>query len=264
MGSNMPPVIIDDSNWQKHVDEHAHLTRGHIARDYKRNPFCATPYTKPFDLELTPRSEWSARIKDRKARGQGLRALRRKYNMPSSDQGKTNFCWMHSVVNALRLDMLRANMPVVMLSAASAAAPCKNFQNVGGWSGEALQWLVEHGVCDIDHWPLNQISKSLWTADAQANAKLHCALEFYDLEQCNFDQKMTLLFNDISVSSGYNWWGHAIVAMEPVEIEPGHFGTIEWNSWTDTYGDLGEVTLAESKSTPDDAVALCSSTPSIN
>lgn len=249
-------LLIDDSNWQLFADAvPSGQGRGRVPRDYRRIPHGALPGAQPFILPEIPRSEWSERIKEMEATKSRLSDLMIQAGVPSLDQDGTNYCWCNGVVTAILGVRAVNNQPFVQLSPASVAAPVKNFRNDGGWGGEALEYIVEHGVAAASLWPPNAIDRRYWTAEAKANALLHRVTEWYDLRSRSFAQKMTCLLMRIPVPSGYNWWSHETCGIDPVEIEPGHFGSRERNSWGGSYGQDGYFVLAENKSTPDDAVA---------
>lgn len=251
----MPKLIIDDTNWMNHLQPQAGFSMGYAARDYTLEPFGQVEFAKPFDLPRIPRSQWSRLIKDKIAAGTRLSDIRNRAKLKSQDQDGTNYCWFHAVVSAMRLIRALNNQPEIGLSAASGAARIKNFRNYGGWSGEAVEWVVANGVNSVEEWPENAISRTYNTPENQAKAKTRIITEWYELRPRDFEALATCLLNNIPVAIGLNWWRHAICAMDLVEISPGKFGVDIWNSWRDSYGENGVATLTESRATPDDAVA---------
>ncbi len=147
------------------------------------------------------------------------------------------------------------NEVIVLLSPASVAAPIKGYRNQGGWGGEALEYIVAHGVAPVADWPANAINKQYDNAASQASRQRFTVTEWWDLAPRNFDQLMTCLLLRIPVPIGLNWWHHEVCAIDPVVLSPGKFGVRFRNSWGDGYGDQGFGVLTESKATPDDAVA---------
>lgn len=252
MGLRPGELLIDDSNYR--IQMPTKHGRGHIDRNYARVPYGALPGAKAFPIPVIPRSEWSARIKEREATGLLSERMLRK-GIPSLDQNGTNYCWTNGVVTAIYGIRVAQNLPHVDLSPASVAAPIKGYRNVGGWGGEALEYIIAKGIAPAKLWPANAISRQYDNAESQAARRDYIVTDWYELAPRNFDQKMTLLLLGIPVASGYNWWSHETCGIDPVEIEPGHYGSRERNSWGRGYGQEGFFVLAESKANADDAVA---------
>lgn len=229
--------------------------KGRIARDYSKQPFCSQQGSAPFDMPIIPRAEWPDRIADMERTKSRLSDLVLQAGIKSKNQASTNFCWINGVVTGVETIRCLAGLPYVPLSSASGACIIKNFRNQGGWGSEALEHLVQYGVCSEALWPNAAIDRKYLTEEAKAEALKYRCTEWYDLQPRNFDQLMTCLFNRIPVAIGLNWWGHEICAMDPVMPTPGKFGTNIRNSWGDDYGQNGFAVLSESKSTPDDACA---------
>lgn len=253
-------LLIDDSNWRKHVDapviDGVQMRKGHLPRDYATHPHGSLAFAPTLSIPLIPRSEWSARIKEREGRKMLLTDIRKAKPFPSLDQDGTNYCWANGVFSAVLFARAYANLPYVALSPASVAAPINNFQNEGGWGLWALKYMAENGFNTADEWPPNAINRKYYTEENKAKAKQRRVTEWFDLRPNNFDEKMTCLLLGMMVPSGYPWWSHEVCGIDPVEIEENHFGSREINSWGDRYGDRGEFVLSESKATADDQFAL--------
>lgn len=249
-------IVVDDHNVNSQLN--ALGGRGYEARNWQASPFGTLDYASPFDLPLIPRSEWPDRIEQMEKTKSRLSDIRRLNSLRSSNQANTPYCWMHGTVNAMRLARAAAGLPILNLSAASAAAPCKNFRARGGWSGEAVEWLSEHGINTWAEWPENAIDRRYYTEENKALAATRRVTEWYELSdrRTRFDELMTCLMLGFPVAVGYAWWGHLVCAVDPVVIAPGKFGARIWNSWGDNYGEDGEAVLSESKATPDDACVI--------
>ncbi|HEX5446793.1 MAG TPA: C1 family peptidase [Pirellulales bacterium] len=227
--------------------------RGYIARDRKRIPQASMPFSAKFNLPLIPRSEWDARIEEMEKTKTRLSDISDAQGIKSLNQQQTNYCWCNAVVGCVQLIRAKAGEPYVLLSAASVAAPVKGFSNVGGWGGEALSYIVKHGIASTEFWPANAISQQYQTPEEEANRKLHKVTEWLDLDEGNFDQVMTCLFNRMPVAAGLNWWGHEVMFCDPVKFGANDYGVRFRNSWDDSWGDHGFDTLHESKARPADA-----------
>jgi hypothetical protein len=264
-------LVISDENYLQHARQHLwdneEKARGRIARDLENEPFGSIPYTAPFSGPTIPRHEWPERIREMTMNKSRLSDIRRAANngkgIPSLNQGRTNYCWAHGPGSAMLLVRAKDNQPFVKLSPASVAAPIKGYRNQGGWGGQALQYIVEHGMASEATWPANSIDRSHFAGSREDAAK-HKVTEWLELARRNFDQLMTCLLRGEPVAIGLNWWRHEVCAVDPVEISPGRFGARIWNSWGDSYGTMGEAVLTESKATPDDAVAPQVISPSVD
>jgi hypothetical protein len=254
--------VVDDDNYRRLAPPQdiavggEWKTRGLIPRDFARVPHGSMPFAAKFDVPVIPRSEWVARIEEMERTRTRLSDVVDAAGLKSLDQNGTNYCWCNAVVTAIMTLRAAQNQPFVALSPASVAAPIKNFRNQGGWGGEALAYIVEHGVAAQEFWPANYWqSRKYETPATQANRALHKVAEWWDLVPQRFEQLMTCLFLRVPVPIGLNWWSHEVCAMDPVVLANGGFGVRIRNSWGDGYGDHGFAVLSESRATPDDAVA---------
>lgn len=225
----------------------------------------AMPRTRPYgslagcrafgaDFQTIPRHEWSARIKDMEKYKSRLSDL---ITWKAKDQNGTNYCWMFGVVGALETQRKVQGVPYVELSPASAAGPITGYQNVGGWGGDALEYLSQHGCCNAKLWPTCAINRNLMNDAVREDYKNHKVLEYWEGEDRNFDQIMTLAFMRFASPLGLDWWRHLVFGCDPVEIEPGRFGLRIRNSHSDNngakndHGVGGFMVLAEEKARGD-------------
>lgn len=230
------------------------LSKGRVPRDRAAVPTGSMPFARAFDLPIIPRSEWPDRIADMERTKSRLSDICTQAGIPPLNQNGTNYCWAHGPVTGLEIMRAVNGLPYVNLSAASVAAPIKNGANQGGWGGDALEYMVSHGVATAEFWPLNSRSMSLNSKpEVIASREKHKVTEWLDLSNRNFDQLMTCLLLRIPVAVGYNWWSHEVCAVDPV-YDGGKFQVRIRNSWGN-WGDNGYGLLSESKATPDDACA---------
>lgn len=247
-------MLIDDAAVGYEVATHG---KGYEARDWEKEPYGSNEFAKAFDLQVIPRSEWKERIQEMEAKKLRLSDVRRVHGLKSSNQGNTNYCWMHGVVNACRLRRAAMGLPYLDLSAASAAARRKGGANQGGWSSEAAGELAARGINLMSEWPANSRDVRQYdTAENRALAESRKLFEFTELASRSFDQLMTCVLLQLPVGIGLNWWGHLVCAMDGLVLESGGYGIRIWNSWADSWGDNGESVLTESKATPGDAIAV--------
>jgi len=276
----MAELIIDDENYRRKAAppsvDGAKMGMGLVPRDLKKNPYAGPDFA--FDavqMPLIPRSEWSDRIKEMEATKSRLSDLRRRGNsegglIPSLDQNGQGYCWAYSTGMALMMTRVVSNLPYVRLSPHAVACKIKGFRDEGGWCGLSYKFAIEHGYPDQKMWPQKSMSRSNDNEQTWANAAKYKAVEgYYDMsvavydQEMTFDQVMSCLLCRIPVISDFNWWGHSVCALDPVEVEKGSFGIRIINSWTDSWGDLGEAVLRGNKAIPDNAVAPRTSTVSL-
>jgi hypothetical protein len=180
-------------------------------------------------------------------------------------------CWAHSTTSAMTVLRAVMGLPYVPLSAFAVACVIKSFRDEGGWGALSAQFATERGIPSSQFWPMQSMSRSNDNPQTWENAKLHRVAEAWvDLQAEAYDRTLTrkqvasCLLSNIPVVVDYNWWGHSVCALDLVEINSGHFGVRIWNSWGDSWSDRGMGVLEESKAWPNGAVALRTTTPSIN
>jgi hypothetical protein len=166
----------------------------------------------------------------------------------------------------MELKALEAGCIHVPISAASVACKINGFVNQGGWGVDAMVYMAKYGVAEASVWPNTAISRTYDTAASDATRKRHIAYEWVQLTDNSFDELVTALLLGHPVAVGYNWWSHEVCAVAVVEVSPGVFAILIWNSWGD-WGDKNDLgipgftLLSKSKATPDDACMLRTRTP---
>lgn len=272
--------IIDHSNWKEemvYTDGSEVKGRGYVERDFKVNPvgcYENVPAMKDVNIQLYQPSDYSALCKSRVETKTRLSDIRMRGNfgkmIPSLDQGQVGYCWAHSSVGAVQILRAILNLAYVPLSAYAVAATIKNGRDEGGWGALSLEFIMKYGVPSQALWPQGDRNTHLWTPDCQANAALHKVTDgWVDLEAAVYDRTLskqqvcTLLLSRIPVVLDYNWWGHSVLGLDLVEIEPGDFGVLILNSWGDGWKDHGMAVLRGSQAWPDGAVAPTTVTASL-
>lgn len=264
MGLNPGEKVYDDLNL---MDAAPPSQSGYKPRDYTAEPYGSLPFAAAFPAELEiDRSNWSAAIRqatEAKAMlsqfwiSQGLHALH---------QQQTSMCWCFAVVSAMLAWRAKMGLPYAKLSPASAAAPCENFRDNGGWSTNAVRWIAEHGISIEELWGSSQTKndRRLWTPEVQADALTRRITEWFDVRPRNLRQQISCGILGLPVAVGYNRLGHAICQLDALEIEPGSFGIRlidnygESNGWCDRNG---MYVMRENVAAADDAIAPRAITP---
>lgn len=165
-------------------------------------------------------------------------------------------CWNHSATMCAIMVRAVMNQPYVRLSAYMIGCLIKNYRDEGGWGAAALDFICKNGVASVETWPEKSASRSNDTPEMRKEAlKYRCSEAWVDLGDAVYsrnlteDQAMTCLLNRIPLIGDFNWWGHSVCILDPVEVEPGSFGKRMINSWTDSWGDMGESILQGGKAT---------------
>lgn len=228
----------------------------------------------PSEMKLIPKSEWSARIKERKEQKATGRDLRNRMadgkKHKSLDQNGQGYCWAYSVTSTVMFANAVAHKPYQRLSAHAVACKIKGFRDQGGWCGLSaafvrgkLQGFENYsGIPTTNEWPEKSMSRSYDKPETWEAAKQNTITEdWVDLTKPVYDQNLTfemvatcLLLGEFCAVD-FNWWSHSVMALDLVEIEPGSFGLDILNSWTDGWGDEGIGTLRGSKAIMDGAIS---------
>lgn len=255
--------IIDDSNYRRLVGDGfsggEQMGRGYVERDYRENPFGS--YAPTFDSsQLIPRSDWAPMIEEMERTKSTLTDVHTYYKVPVTNQKRTNYCWCYGVVGAIMTARAVAGLKTVHLSAGATAARIKNYQNVGGWGGQAIEGIAKMGVPTIKHWPEGVIDRSLDTPEMRAESELYKHLKFTELPQQSFDSLVSQLLRRIPTTMALMWWGHLVFGLRPVVIGRNEFGIEIMNSWDRTWENEGKQILSESRATPHEAISVLSTT----
>ncbi len=252
--------IVDDSNWK------AELTLGENITGLKGGfgltpaPANATEGMKAFGAEVAtiPRSEWSDRIKELKAKQLNISAVQ---NWKCDNQGSFPTCWAAGTCQAMATARVMAMglKHYVRYSAMSLAVPISGGRS-GGWEAEAVKYATQHGVVDSDLWGYTDPSRKDGDPAIQANREKHKALETYVCR--GFDEFATALLLGFPCTVSYNWWSHVVMLTDLVEIERGSYGFLIRNNWGDGYGDKNEyghggyAVFREGRGTPGGGLAI--------
>lgn len=276
--------------------------KGAIPRPYDLHPVGSYRAAPPAQITLIPRNEWPDRIREKVANKSQLSDIRRNAldgkPIPSLDQNGKGYCWYHSVTMCNIMKRAQQGQPYVRLSAFMGACLIKNYKDEGGWAALALDFMEKNGTPSVEFWPEKSMSRSNDTPAMRENAKLHIvtgswadlAAAQYD-RNLSFDQSMTCLLSNDPNAEDFNWWGHSVCILDAVlmpaalrlhlmgatpdfasldlhneqdmQVMAEAFGKRGINSWTDSWGNLGEFVLSGKKMMSDGAVSLTSSMPSV-
>lgn len=249
-------TVIDSRTASRFIEPPEGLSKGYTVRDYNAHPYGKVSYAKPRTAKVYDRAEWPERIKAMKAAGSSLQDIWKYRKLPILNQQQTNYCWINGVIGAYHAMRAASGLPFRYFSPASVGARIKNFRNVGGWGGEAIEGINRFGINTIDIWPANAIDRRYDTAEAREASKLESVLEWDEIRPQSFDELFSSLLDGFACPVGHAWWGHLVCHLVPVQLGRNDFGTIFANSWGDDWEDEGFGVMHEEKATPDEANAL--------
>lgn len=266
-------VIGDDSEGFEPPDG---MRMGLIPRDYDEHPVGCYGSAPPYSIDDMPLIDWAVMpemIREMETKKSRLSDIRRRGNngqpIPSLDQNGQGYCWAYSTTSCVQLLRAVANMPYVPLSAHSVACVIKNFRDQGGWGAASLDFYTTRGCVPQSLWPAKSMSRQ-WNTEAnwQAAKEFRVTEGWVDLQPAVYSRDMsaqqvaTCLLNRLPVIGDFNWWGHSVCVMDLVDVypsraanDPRRYGTRILNSWRDSWGDLGEGVLKDSKAWPDGGAA---------
>lgn len=247
--------VIDDSTPPSKLYPHG-MGRGLDLRDRpNRDGYGYGDAADPFNSDLLiPEHEWQGRIEEKEEQKSNVSNLLKSNGIKPKNQKQVPYCWIFCVTRAVEIRRFQTGAPFVSLSPASAGAQIKNFQEVGGWPKEGIEFVAEHGLVPSSLWDDTAIDRNLLTPEAKAEALKYRATEWMELKPRNKAQLVSCLLRNIPVAVGLNHWGHAVVCVDAVWLN-GQVAVRFENSWDYSWGDEGYGVLAESKMLPDDAVA---------
>lgn len=248
--------IYDGSNDKQLItDLNKVAAPGYTGRNYEKFPYGSMPWAN-YEVKPPPRSDWKEII-DRGNREKRWSLFHhRAKKVPILNQQRTNYCWMFAPVGALMDSRAAHGLPTIDLSPASAAAPGKNYQNVGGWTGEALGYIEKYGLVPTEQWPATAIDHSYYQKTREFTKPFNVGT-WWELAPRDFAMVMAVLFEGWDVVVGLNWWRHAVRYAAPI-YTGNSFGVIMINSWGGDWEDGGMTVLMEEKATPDEVNALSS------
>lgn len=177
---------------------------------------------------LIPRSEWDARIDEQIAKKSRVSDFQ---DFEPYDQNGTNFCWINGGCQAFTTMRRIMGLPLVVISSASCGGPITGYKNVGGWEGEGMKYLAEHGGVDVKLWPNNAINRSYADKpEVIENRKHHIAVDWLDIGH-SFDRWGTLALMCLPGAFAKNAMSHVMQACDLVRTEKGSYGLRFRNSW---------------------------------
>lgn len=266
------PIIDDDTPYTAFVPDGCRT--GQVWRDPSLYPRGCYATVAALDIPLTPWEQFPDRIADMTRDNSRLSDVWFGAGVEHLDQDGFGYCWAHSATHAVMALRAVQNQPTVPLSAFAVAATIKGGRDEGGWGALALDFITTRGVPTTTFWPqgsadLSHGSEACWADAAKhkvAEGWVDLAMPVYDRD-LSWQQVLTLLCARVPVIADYNWWGHSVLAIDPVDAyptraatDPSRYGVVIMNSWKD-WGDRGMGVLKDSRARPSNATAPRTTTP---
>ena len=214
---------------------------------------------EPIEYGNVPRSEWKDRIEYAERMGLFPEAWFKRGEVPVLSQKNYGYCWMYGVVGAMQCAYAMTGIKSPKLNAFYPAYLGKNGRNVGGWGGEALEYIAKYGVPDWGVFADQPTNRAMFERqEVKASAELHKVVKFRELQRNSFLALMNMWLSDNPrpVSQAYNWWGHLVYAIRPVVIGANSFGTLIVNSWDYSWGNRGLGIIAEAKASAAEQICV--------
>lgn len=267
--------VIDDTNWQaicgpthderlpdgtivpvRIVDgQKRFLSRA--PTENGRKVFAALPkYRDTFPV--FPRSEWEARWKEKKERKKRIQDFQK---FKPHDQNGLPTCWANGPAHAGTTRRVIDGLPLVYLSACSAAVPISGGHS-GGDEADAFELFQKRGAASVDVWSNNDTKRSLDSSSEVAASRLkHKFYQVYYLDTFDEYASASLLDPPMPFGIAYNWWRHVISGGDLELIESGSWGLLNRNNWGDwgdknDYGYYGYTLMREGRGTPDSGACI--------
>jgi hypothetical protein len=216
---------------------------------------------KDFPLPVLSRKEIFDAIRDSEREKRRLLDIKEYAQLPVLVQ-TLGYCWVFCVTKAIMTCRALQGKKMVELSPASVGALVKNYRDVGGWPDEAVEKIVEVGICPAELWPLNGLDRSLDNEKSREARKEFCIDSFAGVDGGNLEQLFTAYLNGWPAGVGRAaFWGHATEGHTPVILGPDELGELFDNSWP-SFGTDGRAVLSERVARNfEGAVAVMSSEP---
>ncbi len=268
-------IIYDDTNWkallgpttdEKLPDGSVVPVRmeGGQKRYLSRRPtvsgrkFMAAAPRYRDSFPVFPRSEWSARIKEKKERKTRICDYQ---NFKPHDQDGLPTCWANGPAHAGTTRRVIDGLPLVYLSACSAAVPISGGHS-GGDEADAGDLFQRRGAASVDVWSNNDTSRGLDSnPEVAASRKHHMFYAVYSLDTFDEFVSASLMDPAMPFAVAFNWWSHVISGGDAIDFGGNAFGMMYRNNWGD-WGDkndlgiAGYITMHEGHGTPDSGFCI--------
>lgn len=267
--SNRVLPVIDDTNWKQLLgptrDEQ--LSDGSVVpvrveggqkrylsrmlTNNGRKFMAALPRLRD-SFPIIPRNEWDARIEEKDR----LKTWVDDYQwFAPHDQDGLPTCWANGPAHAGTTRRVMDGLPLVYLSACSAAVPISGGHS-GGDEADAGELFLKRGAASVDVWSNNDTSRSL-DSDPKVveSRKHHMFYQVYSLH--GFDEFATAMLLGLPMAVAFNWWSHVISGGR---LKKGYHAVYRnnWGDWGDknSQGFYGYVEMAEGHGTPDSGFCI--------
>jgi len=201
---------------------------------------------------VIPRSEWDARIDEKDK----LKTWVDDYQpFAPHDQDGLPTCWANGPSHAGTTRRFMDGLPLVYLSANSAAVPISGGHS-GGDEADAAAYFQKYGAASVDVWSNNDTSRSLENDPKVVESRKHHM--FYQVYYLSgFDEFATAALLSFPMAVAFNWWSHVISGARLLKGYSMCYRN-NWGDWGDKnrLGQPGYVTMHEGHGTPDSGFCI--------
>lgn len=171
------------------------------------------------------------------------------------DQDGLPTCWANGPAHAGTTRRVMDGLPLVYLSACSAAVPISGGHS-GGDEADAGEYFQKYGAASVDVWSNNDTSRSL-NSDPKvvASRAHHMFYQIYSLTSADeFDSAALMSF---PMAIAFNWWSHVISGMQLLKGGLRRYRN-NWGDWGDknALGKYGYVTMEGNHGVPDSGFCI--------
>jgi hypothetical protein len=263
-----PSIVYDDTNWKQLLgpthDEQ--LPDGSVVpvrmeggqkRFLSRVPtqsgrhFMASLPRFRDAFPVIPRSDWDAMIDEKDAKKTWVDDYQ--WFAPHDQDGLPT-CWANGPAHAGTTRRVMDGLPLVYLSACSAAQPISGGHS-GGDEADAGEYFQKYGAASVDVWP-NNSTQSLSSDPKVQESRLHH--KFYQVYSLHgFDEFATAMLLSFPMAVAFNWWSHVISGGRLLKGYKACYRN-NWGDWGDKnrLGQPGYITMVEGHGTPDSGFCI--------
>lgn len=251
--------VIDDSNADRHINP-GDPRCGCFPR---KTVYGSLPFAPPSSRATIPMERWPDLIADMDRAKSTAKHRWADSPIGVLDQGQVGYCHAFSAVAGVMVQRAIEGEPYVELSPSSVGGPITGYQNQGAVITDDLDQIVNVGVASTAFVPSLTTNRGDFKAGWEADAAHNKAVLYCELEPRNFLQHGTELLCGKPVCVALNYWGHAVLDVRLVDLNPGlsatnpeRYGVEFLNSWKASWGDGGFGVRAGSKKFADMAYVL--------
>lgn len=259
------PLIIDDSNFERFAGEITPVGQPGYTGGFEASQVVESFGNAP-TRSLIPRDQWDDLIREQEKNESSPDHWRLAGNVPITDQNGYGYCWMYGTVGAIMTAYAQQGMEVPKLNPFGPAYQGKRGRNVGGWAGEALEYIEKYGIPEQQVWSMHDTRVNPRDESVVRSSSMHGVVAHETLPRNSFDWLASYLLDperSTPVTQGYSWMGHLMYTTKIVKTPDGRYGAKLINSWKESWGQKGTAIFVESKAKAFEQIAIVSVKPRV-